>query len=195
MDSKQNAETPVLSDAETLRRVASPERIGMYELLLREGPSRVSAIAASLGMAVGSASHHLRVLSEEGFVRLNNSLAADRRSKFWEAVPGGIRWQAPSDEAPEHFLSAISQARNALHARRERLQHAWEESSDSWPLAWRDAATDVDSVLELSPDQARQLQQELLGVIDRWRTDNTPQDAREVMVVLQLTPIPRQDPG
>ncbi|WP_129661642.1 helix-turn-helix domain-containing protein [Rothia uropygialis] len=194
MDSQQSRETPVLSDAETLRRVVSPERIRVYELLLREGPSRVSAIAASLGMAVGSASHHLRVLNEEGFVHLNESLAADRRSRFWEAIPGGIRWRAPETDAPEHLLSAISQARSVLNGRRKELQGAWDEATDSWPQAWRDAATDVDSILRLSPDQATQLQQELIAVIDRWRTTDAPRDGHDVMVVLQLTPVPQQDP-
>lgn len=180
----------MLADAESLRRVAAPDRIAIYDLLLRDGPKRVSDVAAALGMAVGSASHHVRVLSEEGFLRPNAHLIVDRRSRYWEAIPGGIRWRAPDGGAPSNLVSAVVGAQAAVHGRRDAIQKAWIDSSGAWPASWQSAATDVDSVLRLDAAEAVELQTELLEVLNRWRErPNSRPDSREVMVAVQVIPI------
>ncbi|GAA2179780.1 hypothetical protein GCM10009785_07780 [Brooklawnia cerclae] len=182
--------TPLIRDAATLRRVATPDRIRIYEFLVRTGSSRVSAIAGALGLAVGSVSHHLRVMYQDGFVVRADELAPDRRSRFWRAVPGGIRWESPSDPGELQYLSAVDEAQTVIQSRRDDAVRAWRQSLASWPSAWREAAMDTDSVLKLTPDQAENFRDEILEVIARWR-QCTPASgiARDVFVSFMSIPM------
>ena len=57
-----------ITDAKALSAMANPFRSRMMDALKVDGPSTASALAARTGQAVGSASHHLNVLSEAGLV-------------------------------------------------------------------------------------------------------------------------------
>ena len=57
-----------LTEAKALSALANPFRARMVDALKVDGPSTASALAARTGQAVGSASHHLKVLAEAGLV-------------------------------------------------------------------------------------------------------------------------------
>ena len=63
----------------------------MLDVLSVDGPSTASAIALRTGQAVGSASHHLKVLAEAGLIVEAPELARDRRERWWRRATA-TRW-------------------------------------------------------------------------------------------------------
>jgi DNA-binding transcriptional ArsR family regulator len=57
-----------VTDARALSAMANPFRSRMMDALKVDGPSTASALATRTGQAVGSASHHLKVLHEAGLL-------------------------------------------------------------------------------------------------------------------------------
>ena len=76
--------------------MANPFRSRMMDALKVDGPSTASALATRTGQAVGSASHHLKVLHEAGLVEEAPELAKDRRERWWRLVDAGTRWSRPT---------------------------------------------------------------------------------------------------
>ncbi|MGI8666202.1 MAG: winged helix-turn-helix domain-containing protein, partial [Jatrophihabitans sp.] len=57
-----------ITDAKALSAMANPYRSRILDALAVDGPSTASALAKRTGQAVGSASHHLKVLDQAGLV-------------------------------------------------------------------------------------------------------------------------------
>jgi DNA-binding transcriptional ArsR family regulator len=81
-----------LTDARALAAMANPFRSRILDALAVDGPSTASALAQRTGQAVGSASHHLKVLAETGLVVEAPELARDRRERWWRLVAPSTRW-------------------------------------------------------------------------------------------------------
>src|SRR4029453_1967056 len=81
-----------LTDAKALAAMANPFRSRILDALAVDGPSTASALAQRTGQAVGSASHHLKVLAEAGLVVEAPELARDRRERWWRLVAPSTRW-------------------------------------------------------------------------------------------------------
>src|SRR5687767_13647136 len=81
-----------LTEARALSALANPFRARMIDALKVDGPSTASALAQRTGQAVGSASHHLKVLSEAGLVVEAPELARDRRERWWRLADRGTQW-------------------------------------------------------------------------------------------------------
>src|SRR6476620_10809103 len=82
----------VLTEAKALSALAHPLRARIIDALKVDGPSTASQLASRTGQAVGSASHHLKVLAESGLVVEAPELARDRRERWWRLVDPGTRW-------------------------------------------------------------------------------------------------------
>jgi len=67
----------------------------------------------------------------------------------------------------------------------------WHTNSTAWTTDWRDAASYSDFQLELTPDQLRSMNAEILAVIERYR-DAGPAagDIQPVAVLLDTFPAP-----
>src|SRR5919112_2174624 len=81
-----------VTDAKALSAMANPFRSRMMDALKVDGPSTASALAERTGQAVGSASHHLKVLAEAELVVEAPELARDRRERWWRLAAPGTRW-------------------------------------------------------------------------------------------------------
>ena len=92
MPAKPRPGVRTVTDAKALSAMANPFRSRMMDALKVDGPSTASALAARTGQAVGSASHHLKVLHEAGLVEEAPELAKDRRERWWRLVDPGTRW-------------------------------------------------------------------------------------------------------
>src|SRR4029453_662862 len=85
-----------LTDAKALAARANPFPSRILEALAVDGPSTASALAQRTGQAVGSASHHLKVLAEAGLVVEAPALARDRPARG-----GGGRRRLPAPDLAE----------------------------------------------------------------------------------------------
>lgn len=162
-----------LSDAKTLSAMANPQRSRILDVLAVDGPSTASAIANRIDLAVGSVSHHLKVLSEVELVEEAPELAKDRRERWWRLVLRSTRWSR-SD-----FVEDVSATNAALAAESLALQKQLDRARD-WMAAsnlddpWDVAAFATQSWARLSPDELRRMSEDVIEVVRSWRvrTDN-----------------------
>src|SRR4051794_4901131 len=75
-----------------------PVRRWLTELLSVEGPANVGQLAARTGLAVGSVSHHLKVLHQRGLIEPAPELAHDTRESWWRLKPRSMTWSVEDFE-------------------------------------------------------------------------------------------------
>lgn len=181
MESPQNSgrATPdgvrTITDAKALSAMANAFRSRMMDALKVDGPSTASALAARTGQAVGSASHHLKVLSEAGLVEEAPELAKDRRERWWRLVDPGTRWSR-ADFASDTAAVTAAYAAEALTVQRqfERVQE-WNANAATVP-EWDNAAFATQHWMRLSPAEMRECADEVVAVLLKWSRRDLPQD-------------------
>jgi len=158
------------ANSDTLRAVAHPVRLRLYELLVVGGPATAAKLARDVPGAPGSLSYHLHQLAAHGFIEEVPELAADGRERWWRAVPGGIHW---SDEDLDHnpgTQEAATAAQTVLFSRQfDRIRNWVREGHKRWDARWRAASINSDTMLHLTPSELRALGQELDDVLEPWR--------------------------
>lgn len=103
-------------DLVSLKALAHPLRVQMYERLATHGPSTASALAEQLGESSGSTSYHLRQLARHGFVQECQGRGTGRE-RWWEVVPGGFEVRAADMAEP-----AVRDANRAMMSESFRLR-------------------------------------------------------------------------
>jgi DNA-binding transcriptional ArsR family regulator len=167
-----------LIDAQALSAVANPVRARLLDALQVDGPSTASALAERTGQAVGSVSHHLKVLAEAKLIEEAPELARDRRERWWRLVTGGWRW---AREEFAHDVAAITAARAAESIQ---LQRQFERARDHLDRQDADnpyvqAAYATAAWLTVTPDELIQVGEELTEVLTRWRSRTIPGDGQD----------------
>ena len=172
-----------VTDAKALSAMANPFRSRMMDALKVDGPSTASGLAARTGQAVGSASHHLKVLHEAGLVEEAPELAKDRRERWWRLVDAGTRWSR-ADFADDTAAVTAAYAAEALALQRqfERTQE-WNANASSVP-EWDAAAFATQNWLRLSPDELTDVANEIVDVLMRWAKRPVPDDGLDRESVL-----------
>jgi len=179
-------EIRTLRDAAPLTALAHPFRARMMEALAVDGPSTASMLAARTGQAVGNASHHLKVLAEAGLVEEAPELARDRRERWWRRVSSGTRWNVLELADDPVAASAAREAEALLLRRQVERVTAWLANEGTSP-EWDGAAVATQTWMRLSPDELRELGEEILALHRRWADRETPDDGVEREPVLVLT--------
>jgi DNA-binding transcriptional ArsR family regulator len=167
-----------VTDAKALSAMANPFRSRMMDALKVDGPSTASALATRTGQAVGSASHHLKVLHEAGVVEEAPELAKDRRERWWRLVDAGTRWSR-ADFADDTAAVTAAYAAEALTLQRqfERTQE-WNANASSAP-EWDASAFATQNWMRLSPDELTHVANEIVDVLLRWSSRPVPDDGVE----------------
>ena len=183
MAPKQRPGIRTLTDAKALAAMANPFRSRMMDALKVDGPSTASHLAQRTGQAVGSASHHLKVLAEARLVEEAPELARDRRERWWRLVDMGTRWSR-ADFADDTAAVTAAHAAEALALQRqfERVQE-WNAQADTMP-AWDAASFATQNWLRLTPAELEQVAEEVIDVLHRWGRRELPDDGAEREPVL-----------
>ncbi|MCA5894548.1 helix-turn-helix domain-containing protein [Isoptericola sp. NEAU-Y5] len=172
-----------LTEAKALAALANPFRARVLDALKVDGPSTTSALARRTGQAVGSASHHLKVLHEAGLVEDAPELAKDRRERVWRLVTAGLRWSR-QEFADDPSALAAAEAAEALDLQRQMERtRAWLASSGSAP-EWDATAFATQHWMRLSPAELSRFAEELQELLARWGRDTRPDDDVEREPVL-----------
>ncbi len=176
-------EVRTLRDARPLAALAHPFRSRIMDALKVDGPSTASMLAVRTGQAVGNASHHLRVLADAGLVEEAPELARDRRERWWRLVNSGTRWST-LDLLDDPAATAAAREAEALALRRqvERVT-AWMANGGTDPQ-WDDAAYATQNWLRLTPEELRQVADEVVDLFRRWSEREAPDDGAEREPVL-----------
>jgi DNA-binding transcriptional ArsR family regulator len=167
-----------VTEAKALSAMANPFRSRMMDALKVDGPSTASSLAARTGQAVGSASHHLKVLHEAGLVQEAPELAKDRRERWWRLEDPGTRWSR-ADFADDTAAVTAAYAAEALTLQRQfERTRDWNANAATVP-EWDDASFATQNWMHLSPDELRQVTAEIVEVLMRWSQRDVPQDGVE----------------
>jgi DNA-binding transcriptional ArsR family regulator len=172
-----------VTDAKALSAMANPFRARIMDALKVDGPSTASHLAQRTGQAVGSASHHLKVLAEAGLVEEAPELARDRRERWWRLVDAGTRWSR-SDFADDTAAVTAAYAAEALALQRqfERVKE-WNANAASMP-EWDAASFATQHWMRLTPDELRQVAEEVVALLTKWSGREVPDDGKEREPVL-----------
>jgi DNA-binding transcriptional ArsR family regulator len=183
MEPRQRPGIRTVTDAKALSAMANPFRSRMMDALKVDGPSTASHLAQRTGQAVGSVSHHLKVLAEAGLVEEAPELARDRRERWWRLVDAGTRWSR-ADFADDTAAVTAAYAAEALALQRQfaRVQE-WNANAATTP-EWDDAAFATQNWLRLTPDELREVAEEVIDVLQRWSRRDVPDDGQDRESVL-----------
>ena len=164
------------TDSTTLAAFANPTRSRLLDALAADGPSTPSALARRVGIASGSASHHLKVLAEAGLVEEAEGLSEDRRQRHWRLAHAQTRWS-------RHELTDESARAAAYEAELLSLRRQYERARAAL-LASEDDRTPTGAFatqlwVALTPDELDELSREIVAVFTRWKRRTVPQDGAD----------------
>jgi hypothetical protein len=172
-----------------------PLRRWLTELLGVEGPANVGQLAARTGLAVGSVSHHLKVLHQQDLIEPAPELAHDTRESWWRLKPRSMTWSV------EDFEEGTLGRRMAQTAEAENLRfqvramQEWLRRAPSEPARWRTAANSVDTYVSATEAQVRDFAGRLAELVSEWSTectrdaaDHPETDRRPVRAIARVFP-------
>lgn len=165
MSSEELSEPRKLTDAQTLRALAHPVRIALYEELAYGGDAMT---ATELGKRIGetptTCSFHLRQLAKYGFVE--EAGGGKGRNRPWRLTSLG--WNIPAAHDPETQAAGdvvLRLSRERAFARYQR----WHETKARYPREWREAADDSEYLSYVTAEELEQVNKELHTVLGRFR--------------------------
>jgi len=179
------------NDPRKLKGLAHPLRLRILGLLRSVGPSTATRLAEQLGESSGSTSYHLRQLATYGYIVPDEEREARGKERWWR--PASRFTDLPRVEAREGHEGAEGFLR-ALAADFSREMDDFVGTLHLLPEQWDEGWTLSDRFLRLTPDEASELRIRLKEVIVGFRQNriegelDAPQDARTVLVQLQILP-------
>ena len=159
--------------AELLMAFHHPIRRWLTELLGVEGPANVGQLAAATGMAVGSVSHHLKVLHQQDLIEPAPELARDTRESWWRIKPRSMSWSV--DDFEEGTLGRrVARTAEAENLRFQvRAMHDWLRRAPTESAGWRTAAFSSDTYVPATEEQVQDLAVRIGDLVRAWSAECT----------------------
>lgn len=175
-----------VTDVRALRALAHPLRLRLLGYLRLHGPATASGLGRAVGESSGSTSYHLRQLEAYGFVEEVRDRGT-ARERWWRARHRMTSWQRSDLEAQEGGAEVRDEMARLQIDFHRRVLRAGLEQKDALDPGWADVASMSDYALQLTPEQARALTDELDAVVTRWmdaHPGDTPAEGAELVFVL-----------
>ena len=170
MTTRQVTEVLVLS------ALSHPVRARLMQILKVYGPSTVGGLSDRTGEAVGSISHHVKVLSGCGLLAQVPELARDRRERWWGLAQDSVRWSSndfEGDPVSEAVAAAAQRLVLEQHVSRER---DWMGASDIERARWPLGPFSTDAWARLTDDELAELGREVVALFHAWASRPVPDD-------------------
>jgi DNA-binding transcriptional ArsR family regulator len=148
-----------------------PTRRWLAELLWIEGPATVGRLAARTGLAVGSVSHHLKPLHQQGFIAPAPELARDTRESWWRTTPRTLTWSVEDFEPDSLGRRVADQAELENFRHQVRSVQQWLKEMGDAPPYWRRAAGSTDTLVKATAEQTADLHRRLGAVLAEWTVE------------------------
>jgi DNA-binding transcriptional ArsR family regulator len=127
-------------DLESLKALAHPLRVKIFDVLSTYGSFTASGLAERLGESSGATSYHLRQLEKHGFVREVEGRGVGRE-RWWERTPGGISLGTEEASRTSAGREATQLVMREWSSNRERtLAEFLERGYDELPKNWVEAS-------------------------------------------------------
>jgi hypothetical protein len=178
-----------LTDPETMRALAHPARIALWQHLLLEGPATATESAPVADLSPSACSYHLRQLARFGFVEQDQAAAANGRERPWRAVISSTTVEDLDDPV------AVMAARlldYSLEERWQAVRSRYENSKQDYPAEWRQAAGGDRSVLYATPDELATLRDQIRDLyrpLVRLSGQERPAGSRPVQGAIDFVPL------
>lgn len=157
-----------VTDPAVLAALAHPTRRRVMDALRADQAATVGMLAERLGVAVGSASHHLKVLADADLVTAAPELARDRRERWWRLVDVAVRWSSDELDDSPATTAIVAAAESVGLERQIELSRRW-LGRDDRASAHARAAFVSDAWLSLTAAELDEVAHEIQGVLTRWR--------------------------
>jgi DNA-binding transcriptional ArsR family regulator len=154
-----------LTDPRVIRALAHPVRIALLEALVREGPLTATEAAELLADSPGNMSWHLQTLAKYGYVEEAEGGVGRRRP--WRLVSMGTSYDEDPDDT-ELSVAATGLTKLGNERAFSRLDR-WMNERGGYPRDWQHAWFSANNISYLMPDELRQLGDDILEVILRYR--------------------------
>lgn len=178
-----------LTDPETMRALAHPARIALWQHLLLEGPATATECAPVAALSPSACSYHLRQLARYGFVEQDRAAAANGRERPWRAVVSSTTIEDLDDPVAEMAARLLSSSLDE-HWREARRRYLARE--EGYPADWRRAAGGDQTVLYATADELARLREqirELYVPLIRLSGQDRPAGAQPVQGVMEFVPL------
>ncbi|WP_406208231.1 helix-turn-helix domain-containing protein [Kitasatospora sp. NBC_01560] len=178
-------------DARSLRGLAHPLRMQIFELLNLDGPSTATRLAERLGENTGTVSWHLRHLAEHGFIEEETGRGT-KRERWWRRVPVANRLDTSDFRDDADTRGALSLYLHELV--QQYFNRVTSYLGEEWENEWRDVGTVSDwSHLRLTAAQLQSLNEEFAAVIARHTpAPDAEPDPDALPIVVQIQSFPRR---
>jgi DNA-binding transcriptional ArsR family regulator len=160
---EERPEPRKLTDARTLRALAHPVRIALYEELAYGGVMTATELGKRIGETPTTCSFHLRQLAKYGFIE--EAGGGKGRARPWRLTSLG--WNIPAAHDPETQIAGDAVLRLSRERAFARYQR-WHQTKAAYPQEWQEAADDSEYVTFVTAEELKQVNQELHAVLERF---------------------------
>lgn len=144
-----------VTNADTLRAMASPIRMRILGTLRVNGEQTVGSISEQLAHA--------------GLVKKVESPDGDRRKSWWKACQSAIRLGRPEEKNGTDESKAMDLFRRSAALSYEMAYERFLDRLPELPREWADSCTSDDHVLNLTAEETSSMIEELNEVVRRWQ--------------------------
>ena len=189
--------TPIrLTDPETMRALAHPAGIALWQYLGLEGPATATECAPVVGLSPSACSYHLRQLARFGFVAQDQAAAANGRERPWRAAVTSTSIEDLED--PVALMAARLLEYN-LDEHWQQTRSRYAARGQEYPAEWRRAAGTDRTVLYLTAAELAELREQIRALylpLARLAGEPRPPGAQPVQGAIDFTPLfgPPQQP-
>lgn len=184
--------------SESLKSLAHPLRVRIYDELSSYGPFTASMLAERLGESSGATSYHLRQLARAGLVR-EDTARGKGRERWWERSPGSIAIpdarKLPPGSAERLAVKLVED--EWYRSREQNFREFLAEGEQVFGPEWLDIATSDTINLRLTPDQLHGLVTEIDVVLQKYirAHKRTPSPgSRPAQIQVNAFPLVRGEP-
>ncbi|MFD9791889.1 ArsR/SmtB family transcription factor [Streptomyces sp. NPDC059070] len=159
-----------ITDLSRLKAFTNPLRMQLYRLLFAAGTATASQLAEQVDEAPSLVSYHLRKLAEHGFLAEARDQGSDGRERWWRvASEEGWAYRTSDFADTPEGAAVVGAVTHSLVDTRVAQYRAYLGQSAAWGKEWTDAAFTSEWLLELTPAELTEMNEELEAVTRRWR--------------------------
>jgi DNA-binding transcriptional ArsR family regulator len=175
-----------------MRALAHPARLAILEhLTSTDAVATATEVAEVAGLSPSATSYHLRELAKHGLVEEAPS-RGDGRERVWRGALAGFSIDAGHKPSPD-VAAAERELVDQFLARDDERLRRWRERAPEEPVEWHSAAMVSESILLLTAEELRQLNESVLALLEPYKRRNraadAPPDARVATVQYRAVPL------
>jgi hypothetical protein len=177
-----------------MRAMTHPVRLALLDALSLEGPLTATQAGELIGEPPNTCSFHFRQLAKYGFVE--EAGPAPGRSRPWRLVSSGMHY-TDLHEDPDTAIAA-RQLDTMLRERYLARLDAFYATRSSLPREWQEVTGGSQATLYLTPAELRQVDEEIMAVLDRYLgrfTDPERRPEGSAPIEILLFAYPFRQPG